>query len=291
MGKISPVVAKYIIHVIISIEGSVDKPDVIGAIFGQTEGLLGAELEMRELQKEGKIGRIEVNLETVDGRSVGEIQVPTALDKSETTIIAAALETIDRIGPTEASIQVTKIEDVRGSKRDFIIGRAKKLLEGLDKIDWVERTKEGQRNWIGRSEGLQGFFDVDGTGEKLEIFTTRPDTIFGVTFMVLAPEHPLVDQITINSQKNKVRDYQKQSARKTALDRQTSQEKTGVFTGAFALNPVNNEKIPVWISDYVLMDYGTGAIMAVPGHDERDFEFAKKFDLKIIKVLDGNEMP
>ncbi len=132
MAKISPVSIKYMIQASFKAEGPLEKPDVIGAIFGQTEGLLGAELEMRELQKEGKIGRIEVNLETVDGRSVGEIQVPTALDKSETTIIAAALETIDRIGPTEASIQVTKIEDVRGSKRDFIIGRAKKLLEGLD---------------------------------------------------------------------------------------------------------------------------------------------------------------
>lgn len=132
MAKISPVSIKYMIQASFKAEGPLEKPDVIGAIFGQTEGLLGAELEMRELQKEGKIGRIEVNLETVDGRSVGEIQVPTALDKSETTIIAAALETIDRIGPTEASIQVTKIEDVRGGKRDFIIERAKKLLEGLD---------------------------------------------------------------------------------------------------------------------------------------------------------------
>ncbi len=132
MAKISPVSIKYMIYASFRSEGPLEKPDVIGAIFGQTEGLLGAELEMRELQKEGKIGRIEVELQTVDGKSIGEIKVPTALDKSETTIIAAALETIDRIGPTEASIQVTKIDDVRGSKRDFIIGRAKKLLEGLD---------------------------------------------------------------------------------------------------------------------------------------------------------------
>ena len=132
MAKVSPVSIKYMIHASFKAEGPLEKPDVIGAIFGQTEGLLGSELEMRELQKEGKIGRIEVNLETVDGKRVGDILVPTALDKSETTIIAAALETIDRIGPTEASIQVSKIEDVRGSKRDFIIERAKKLLEGLD---------------------------------------------------------------------------------------------------------------------------------------------------------------
>lgn len=142
MAKISPVSIKYMIHASFKSEGPLEKPDVIGAIFGQTEGLLGSDLEMRELQKEGRIGRIEVSLETVDGKSVGEIQVPTALDKSETTIVAAALETIDRIGPTEASIQVLKIEDVRGSKRDFIIERAKKLLEGLDgNGDFSEMTK------------------------------------------------------------------------------------------------------------------------------------------------------
>src|SRR3989338_4522891 len=132
MAKISPVSIKYMIYASFSAQGPVEKPDVIGAIFGQTEGLLGTELEMRELQKEGKIGRIEVDLETVDGKSVGEIRVPSALDKSETTIIAAALETIYRIGPTEAEIIILKIEDVRGSKRDFILERAKKLLEGLE---------------------------------------------------------------------------------------------------------------------------------------------------------------
>ncbi|MEK6928869.1 MAG: DNA primase DnaG [Nanoarchaeota archaeon] len=132
MAKISPVSIKYMIHASFKSEGPLEKPDVIGALFGQTEGLLGSELEIRELQKEGKIGRIEVDLQVVDGKTVGEIMLPTALDKSETTIIAAALETIDRIGPTEAKIDIIKIEDVRGSKRDFIINRAKKLLEGLD---------------------------------------------------------------------------------------------------------------------------------------------------------------
>jgi DNA primase len=131
MAKISPVSIKYMIHASFKAEGPLEKPDVIGAIFGQTEGLLGEELEMRELQKEGKIGRIEVELETVDGRSVGEIKIPSALDKSETTIVAAALETIDRIGPTEAEIKITKIEDVRGGKRSFIMERARKLLEGI----------------------------------------------------------------------------------------------------------------------------------------------------------------
>ena len=141
MAKISPVSIKYMIRLSFQSEGPVEKPDVIGAVFGQTEGLLGSELEMRELQKEGKIGRIEVDLETVDGKSVGEIQVPTALDKSETTIIAAALETIDRIGPTLAEVKVAKIEDVRGAKRDFIINRAKELLGGLDNEVFGELAK------------------------------------------------------------------------------------------------------------------------------------------------------
>ncbi len=132
MAKISPVSIKYMIYASFKAEGPLERPDVIGAIFGQTEGLLGNELEMRELQKEGKIGRIEVELEIVDGKSVGEIKIPTAMDKSETTLIAAALETIDRIGPTEAEIKILKIEDVRGSKRDYIIDRAKQLLENLD---------------------------------------------------------------------------------------------------------------------------------------------------------------
>ncbi len=132
MAKVSPVSIKYMIYASFRAEGPLEKPDVIGAIFGQTEGLLGTDLEMRELQKEGRIGRIEVELDMVDGKTVGEIKVPSALDKSETTLIAAALETIDRIGPTEAQIKIKKIEDVRGSKRDFIVNRAKELLGGLD---------------------------------------------------------------------------------------------------------------------------------------------------------------
>ena len=132
MAKISPVSIKYMIYASFRAEGPLERPDVIGAIFGQTEGLLGSDLEMRELQKEGRIGRIEVDLEIVDGKTIGEIKIPTAMDKSETTLIAAALETIDRIGPTEAEINIKKIEDVRGSKRDYILDRAKRLLENLD---------------------------------------------------------------------------------------------------------------------------------------------------------------
>lgn len=172
-----------------------------------------------------------------------------------------------------------------------ITAYAEKLLSGLEKIDWIPRTKEGQRNWIGKSEGMQGFFGVKDHSEKLEIFTTRPDTIFGVTFMVLAPEHPLVDKITTALQRDAIKPYKKQAAGKSEIDRQAATEKTGVFTGAFAINPVNNQEIPIWISDYVLMDYGTGAIMAVPGHDERDFEFAKKFELPILRVIAGGDLP
>ncbi len=154
MAKISPVSIKYMIYASFKAEGPLEKPDVIGAIFGQTEGLLGDDLEMRELQKEGRIGRIEVNLEIVDGKSVGEIQVPTALDKSETTLIAAALETIDRIGPTEAHIEISKIDDVRESKRDYILERAKRLMGGI----------EGQGSFKEMSDSLK----VESRAEKIQ---------------------------------------------------------------------------------------------------------------------------
>lgn len=167
---------------------------------------------------------------------------------------------------------------------------AERLLNDLDKVDWPERTKEGQRNWIGRSEGARIFFAIEGGRNKLEIFTTRPDTIFGATFMVLAPEHPLVAEITTAGQKAEVAKYQDQAAKKAEVDRKSSTAKSGVFTGAYALNPLLAAKdpkarIPIWIADYVLMDYGTGAIMAVPGHDSRDFEFAQAHNLPICRVL------
>lgn len=170
-----------------------------------------------------------------------------------------------------------------------ITAYAERLLKDLDKNDWHERTKDGQRHWIGKSEGLQGHFELKGHMEILEIFTTRPDTLFGVTFMVLAPEHPLVLKITTSENQKAVLDYQKKTVAKSDVDRQAAAEKTGVFTGSFALNPINGQEIPIWISDYVLMDYGTGAIMAVPGHDERDFEFAQKFHLPIVRVIDGGD--
>ncbi|OFZ28760.1 MAG: leucine--tRNA ligase [Bdellovibrionales bacterium RIFCSPHIGHO2_01_FULL_40_29] len=164
---------------------------------------------------------------------------------------------------------------------------AERLLNDLDKLDWPERTKEGQRNWIGKSEGASVFFSVKGQNEKLEVFTTRPDTLFGVSFMVLAPEHPLVKKLTSADQATSVSSYIETTAKKSEVDRKATTEKTGVFTGGYAINPLNKKEIPVWIADYVMMDYGTGAIMAVPGHDERDFEFAQKFSLPILRVLES----
>lgn len=168
---------------------------------------------------------------------------------------------------------------------------ADRLIDDLDKLDWSESIKSMQRNWIGRSTGAEIDFAVDGHDDAIRVFTTRPDTLFGVTFMVMAPEHPLVEVITAKSQKAEVDQYKKATQAKSEIERQeTDREKTGVFTGAYAINPVNDQKVPIWIADYVLYGYGTGAIMAVPAHDERDFEFAKKFDLPIIEVYDkGND--
>jgi leucyl-tRNA synthetase len=163
---------------------------------------------------------------------------------------------------------------------------AERLIRDLDKVDWPESTKELQRNWIGRSEGLQMRFPILEPAGEIEIFTTRPDTIFGATYLVLAPEHPLVAKITTPAQKAAVDSYAKVASSKSEIARQEqTKEKTGVFTGAYALNPVNDERIPIWVADYVMMGYGTGAIMAVPAHDERDFEFAKAFDLPIREVV------
>ena len=166
---------------------------------------------------------------------------------------------------------------------------AEKLLSGLDTIDWPESTKEMQRNWIGKSVGAHVKFKVNE--DEFTVFTTRCDTLFGATYCVLAPEHDLVDKITTEEYKNQVSEYKKICASKSELERtELNKEKTGVFTGAYAINPVNGRKIPIWISDYVLATYGTGAIMAVPAHDERDYEFAKKFNLEIIPVIDGGDI-
>ncbi|AZS14414.1 leucine--tRNA ligase [Paenibacillus lutimineralis] len=168
---------------------------------------------------------------------------------------------------------------------------AERLLEDLEELDWSESIKDMQRNWIGKSEGAEVVFDIDGHDDKLVVFTTRPDTLFGSTYAVLAPEHELVAKITTDAQRDAVEGYQEQAAHKSDLERtDLAKEKTGVFTGAYAINPVNGAKLPIWIADYVLAGYGTGAIMAVPGHDERDYEFAKQFDLPIIEVLSGGDL-
>lgn len=172
-----------------------------------------------------------------------------------------------------------------------ITAYAERLLKDLDTVDWPESTKEMQRHWIGKSTGANVVFKVDGTNREFTVFTTRCDTLFGATYCVLAPEHPFVDEITTPEQKAAVEEYKKEAARKSDLMRtELSKEKTGVFTGAYAINPVNGKKIPIWISDYVLATHGTGAIMAVPAHDDRDYAFAKKFGLEIIQVLEGGNI-
>lgn len=183
---------------------------------------------------------------------------------------------------------------VRKNMKQWVIDidkYAEKLLQGLNDVDWPESSKIAQRNWIGKSVGANVDFVVDGTDKKFTVFTTRCDTLFGVTYCVLAPEHKLVDEITSTAQKNEVAAYKKACAGKSDLERtELNKEKTGAFTGAYAINPVNGKKVPIFISDYVLTTYGTGAIMAVPAHDERDYAFAKKFNLDVIPVLEGGDV-
>lgn len=168
---------------------------------------------------------------------------------------------------------------------------AERLLEDLELCDWPTSTKEMQINWIGKSKGANVIFKIKNTSKEFTVFTTRCDTLFGATYCVMAPEHPYVDEITTKEQKEAVEAYKKSCATKSDLERtELNKEKTGVFTGAYAINPVNGKEVPIWISDYVLASYGTGAIMAVPAHDTRDWEFAKKFDIAIIPVLEGGDV-
>ncbi|MDB5169121.1 MAG: LeucinetRNA ligase [Candidatus Saccharibacteria bacterium] len=167
---------------------------------------------------------------------------------------------------------------------------ADELLEATDALDWTESVKLAQKNWIGKSQGAEIDFKIDGSDDQLTVFTTRPDTLYGATFMVVAPEHELLDSITTDEQRNEVEAYKKAAQLKSELDRLAEKEKTGVFTGAYAINPVNGQKLPIWTADYVLVGYGTGAIMAVPAHDERDEEFATKYDLSIVKVIEGDKL-
>ncbi|MDA3817835.1 MAG: leucine--tRNA ligase [Prolixibacteraceae bacterium] len=167
---------------------------------------------------------------------------------------------------------------------------AERLLQGLDDLDWPQGVKDMQRNWIGKSTGAEVDFKVKGLDNKLRVYTTRPDTLFGATYMVIAPEHDLIDQIVVAEKKGEVDAYTRTAALKSDLDRtELAKEKTGVFTGRYAINPLTGEEIPIWVADYVLMGYGTGAIMAVPAHDTRDFEFAKTFDIPVVCILDPKE--
>lgn len=183
---------------------------------------------------------------------------------------------------------------VRKPMRQWILkitAYAERLLEDLEELDWSESIKDMQRNWIGKSEGAEVDFKIEGHDAKLTVFTTRPDTLFGSSYAVLAPEHELVATITTPDQLAAVKAYQEQASHKSDLERtDLAKDKSGVFTGAYAINPVNGAKLPIWIADYVLAGYGTGAIMAVPGHDERDYEFAKKFNLPIIEVVSGGNL-
>ena len=168
---------------------------------------------------------------------------------------------------------------------------AESLLDGLDDLDWPENIKELQKNWIGKSEGVELGFEIDGHNDTINVYTTRPDTLFGASYMVLAPEHTLIHSIVTDEQRSKVEAYINETKKKSDFDRtEVNKDKTGVFTGSYAINPFSKEKIEIWIADYVLISYGTGAIMAVPGHDERDWEFASKYNLPIVEVVEGGDV-
>lgn len=239
---------------------------------------------------------------------INELKVPKDLekDKIEEFIDSKRLAYIDKIDVNwcEELGTVLSNEEVIGGVSERggfpvirkpmrqwvmrITSYSERLLEDLNSLDWPESIKISQKNWIGKSEGAEINFEVNGD-KKIEVFTTRPDTIFGATYLVLAPEHSLINEITTKEQKEEVKEYIFQASTKSELERQENEKnKTGVFTGAYAINPISEEKIPIWTSDYVLVSYGTGAIMAVPAHDERDYEFAKKFNLNINKVIENN---
>ncbi|MTT32553.1 leucine--tRNA ligase [Terrilactibacillus sp. BCM23-1] len=172
-----------------------------------------------------------------------------------------------------------------------ITAYADRLLDDLEELDWPESVKDMQRNWIGKSEGANITFSIEGHDDKITVFSTRPDTLFGASFLVLAPEHKLVDKITTTDQKSEIDAYRNEVATKSDLERtELNKDKTGAFTGSYAINPANGEKCPIWIADYVLVTYGSGAVMAVPGHDQRDYEFAQKFDLPIYEVVEGGDI-
>lgn len=203
----------------------------------------------------------------------------------DTCKIVVANEEVDGEGNHERCGNLTRQKNMK-QWMFKITAYAEKLLEGLNGLDWPESSKKAQRDWIGKSIGAEVHFSVKGSEDKLTVFTTRPDTLFGATYMVVAPEHPILKEVVSEEQKTAVEEYQQQAARKSQFDRaEMNTEKTGVFTGAYAMNPLNGKEIPIWTADYVLISYGTGAIMAVPAHDTRDFEFAQCFELPVVRVL------
>jgi leucyl-tRNA synthetase len=246
------------------------------------------------------------NPETKKAEPIETLKYPTGLNEAEQRayrdarrlayVSEAPVWWCEELGTVLANEEVVDGKSERGGfpvvrkpMRQWMLritAYAERLLTDLDTIEWSDSLKEMQRNWIGRSEGAEVDFQIANSTEKIRVFTTRPDTLFGATYMVLAPEHKLVSQITTSEHARSVNDYKAEVAKKSDLERtELAKDKTGVFTGAYAINPVNQQKIPIWIADYVLASYGTGAIMAVPGHDTRDFEFATKFDLPIVQVV------
>jgi leucyl-tRNA synthetase len=253
------------------------------------------------------------DLDTKRGRPIAELPVPAEVRKQGEAAVRAyrdgkrlayqaevPVNWCPALGTVLANEEVIDGKSERGGHpvermplRQWMLritAYAERLLEDLEGLDWSEAIKEMQRNWIGKSEGAEVDFPVAGADHVIRVFTTRPDTLFGATYMVLAPEHGLVRYITTPEQRAAVKEYQDAAARKSDLERtELAKKKTGVFTGAFAINPVNDKKIPIWIADYVLATYGTGAIMAVPGQDERDWEFAEVFDLPIVRTVQPPE--
>ena len=245
-----------------------------------------------KMQKARPISELEIPSEIV---AKGEKEIENYKDSQRLSYIAMIpVNWCEQLGTVLANEEVDEWRDKgytveRRPMRQWMIRITKysqRLLDDLELVEWPNSTKEMQKNWIGKSEGGEIFFNIQNSDEKLKVYTTRPDTIFGATYMVLAPEHYLVKIITSNDKSQEVTDYIHKASLKSDLERtELSKVKTGVFTGAYAINPATGKPIPIWISDYVLAHYGTGAIMAVPAHDTRDHEFAKTFNLPIIQVI------
>ena len=258
-----------------------------------------------EKEGNGKVSAstdFEVKFSSAEWTSYSELEKETILQEYRLTYLSDTMVNwCEELGTVLANDEVKDGLSERGGfpvvqkkMRQWsmrISAYAERLLQGLDTIDFSDSLKEQQRNWIGKSEGASVTFSVDGFDDSIEVFTTRPDTIFGASFMTLAPEHELVNKITTTEQKEAISNYQEKAAAKTERDRMSNvKEVSGVFTGAYALHPFSGEKIQIWIGDYVLASYGTGAVMAVPAGDQRDYDFAKHFNLPIPAIFEGKDI-